>query len=95
MIVANPTISAVADVVSRQKILLIEVPLRAVGRHALARAPEFRQCELVIGVDDFHDRAVATLLRDMPQIQPCDLLTAQIFDGARCLAGPEVATIAK
>mgnify|MGYP001555713726 CR=1 FL=1 len=95
VVVADAAITAVADVVFGQQILLVEVPLRAVGRHAAARAPELRQRELVIRVDDFHDRLVEPLLGDVAQIEPGDLLAAEVLHRAGGLRRAEIATVAE
>ena len=95
VVVADPTVSSVLDVVFRQQVLLVQIPLRPVSRRAFAAPPVFRQRELVVGVDDLHNRLVEALLRDVAQVQLGDLLAAQALDGSGRLTGPQVAAVAK
>lgn len=51
VVVADPAVSAITNVVFGQQVLLVQAPLGAVRRRALAAAPVFRQRELVVRVD--------------------------------------------
>ncbi len=42
MVVANPAVPAITDVILRQQILLIQIPLRAIRGRAFATAPVLR-----------------------------------------------------
>src|ERR1700759_1275168 len=95
VIVADPAVSSVPDMVFGQQVLLVKIPLRAVGRHLFAGAPEFRQRKLVVRIDDLDDRLVEPLFGDVSQVQPRDLLAAQILDAACGLAGPEITAVAE
>lgn len=80
MVIADAAVPAVADVVFGEQILLVHIPLGPVGRHALSRAPVFRQQEFIVGVDDLDDGLFQPLLRDVVQVEPGDLLAAQVLD---------------
>ena len=73
MVIPDPAITAVAKVIFREQILFIEIPLRAVGGSALARAPMFRQGEPIIAVNNLGNGCLQILLRDVALIDPGDL----------------------
>src|SRR3546814_16110418 len=51
VVITDAAIAAVADVVLRQQVLLVDAPFGAVGRGALAAAPIAGQLDLVVTVD--------------------------------------------
>src|SRR5690348_6277324 len=72
MIVPDATIPPIADVVLREEILLIHLPLGSVGRGMFARPPEPGEIEAVIRMDDEPDRFIQVLDSDMALIDPGD-----------------------
>jgi hypothetical protein len=63
----------IADVVLRQEILLIYLPLGSVGRGMFARPPEPGQVEAVIRMNHEPDRFIQVLAGDMALIDPGDV----------------------
>ena len=78
-----------------QQILLVQVPLCSIGRRCFSIPPVFGQQELVVGVDDLHQSFFQTLLGHVVQIQPGDLLPAQILNRPGRLRGTQIAPVAK
>jgi len=80
VIVGNTAIAAIADVALRQQVVLVQVPLGAVGRRAFRVAPVVRQPEPVVGVDDGTDRRFQFLRGDLALVDEGNLARAQVSD---------------
>lgn len=70
MVVADAAAPAIADMVLGQQVLLVKVPLGAVGRRVLARAPVAWQFKLVVCVDHLDDGLVQQVFADVFQVEP-------------------------
>ena len=95
VIVADAAVPAVADVVLGEQVLLVEVPLHAVRRGVLPRAPELREREAIVRVDQGGDGLVEVLLGDVPLIDPRDLPAVEALQGPSGLGRPQVAAVAE
>ena len=73
MVIPDPAIAAVTNVIFREQILFIEIPLGAVGGSALARALMLRQGEPIVTVNNFGNGFLQILLREVALIDPGDL----------------------
>ena len=95
MVVADASVSAIADVVFGEEVLFIEIPAGAIGGGVLTRSPKSRQREVVIGVDDGRDGFVERIYRDVPLVDPGDLPPVRSLHGSRRLAWTEIAAVAE
>ena len=73
MIVSNTSIPPVPDVILREEILFIHLPLGSISRRMLARAPELGQIKAMIGMDHQSDRLIQVFEGDMALIDPGDV----------------------
>jgi hypothetical protein len=78
MVVGDSAVAAIADVALCEQIVLVEVPLRAVGRGTLRVAPIAWQLKLVVAVDDVADRRLQLLGADLALIDEGDLARADV-----------------
>src|SRR6266852_693968 len=73
MIVPDAAIPPIADMVLREEILLVHLPLGSVGRGMLARPPEPGEIEAVIRMNNEPDRFIQVLDGDMALVDPGDV----------------------
>jgi hypothetical protein len=88
VVVADPSIPSVADVVLREQVLLVQIPLAAINRSTFPGSPAFGQRKAVVGVDNFPNCLLQTLFSDVAPVDPGDLSPICAADGARSLSGP-------
>src|SRR6266568_3703331 len=70
MIIADSPITTIADVIFGQQVLLVHLPLGAVGGSAFAGAPVFGKLEAVVSRNDCADGLIQLFFRDMVLIDP-------------------------
>lgn len=76
MVVGDPTISTVADVVFGDQIVDVNIVLGAIRRHRGGSAPDLGQVQGEVGVDDLGDRLVQLFQTDVPADGPAQLVRA-------------------
>src|ERR1039457_136201 len=95
VVVADSSIPSVADVVLREQVLLVQIPLGAINRSTFPGSPAFGQRKAVVGVDNFPNRLLQTLFSDVAPVNPGNLSTISAAHGARSLSRPKLTTITK
>ncbi len=84
MVIPNPAIAAIPNVLLRQQIVFVDVPFRAIGGRAFGRPPELREGTAVVGGNDTRNGLVQVVERNMALVQPRSLAPIR----ARCRAHP-------
>jgi hypothetical protein len=93
VVIADATVTALVDMAFREQILLVEIPLRAIGGSVFAVSPVFGQEEWVVGIDHPDDGLLQTLRGHVVQVQPRDLLATESLDRARRLRRTQIAPV--
>ena len=73
MVVPNPAIATIPNVIFREQILLIQISPVPVGRGAFVGAPVAQQVKTIVSVDEGGDDWVKLLFADVPLINPGQL----------------------
>lgn len=88
MIIADSPIAAIADVVFGQQVLLVHLPLGAIGGSPFAGAPEGGQMEAIVGGDDRTDGFIQFFFGDMVLIDPGQITAIDSAQRASRLGRP-------
>ena len=95
MPVGHRALLAVAEVVAREKVIVVEVVLRAVSRHGLTVPPMLGQVELEIQLDQFALRGFKPFETHMPPIDERHHVRCHPFAHVASCLRPRLQPIAK
>jgi hypothetical protein len=96
MVVGNPPITAVANLILGEQVLLVQLELGAVGGGHFFIAPEARQPKAAVTIHNVPNRCVNPRGRDGPEIDRPDLMRCDPPpQGARPLRGAEIGAVAE